>query len=82
MGWVDRETDWLLTGHHVYFAPEDESGISEFERHLRARRLGFVIHNRRDVPAVVFAPRRRRSGAAGRAAKPAPGSRTLQGSTS
>jgi hypothetical protein len=60
MTWCERETDWLLAGKHVYFAPEDEHGISTFERHLQARELRFVVHNRRDVPAIVFAPSRRR----------------------
>jgi hypothetical protein len=61
MTWLEREADWLEAGQHVYFAPDDEQGISEFEQHLRTRELRFVVHNRREVPAVVFAAAQRRS---------------------
>jgi hypothetical protein len=62
--WCERETEWLLAGKHVYFAPDDERGIAMFEQHLRDRELGFVVHNRREVPAIVFTLRRRRERAA------------------
>ena len=55
MTWCLLEEQWLREGHHVYFAPEDDSGIAEFQQHLRGKQLPFVVHNRPDVPAVVFA---------------------------
>lgn len=63
MTWIELEEQWLRDGKHVYFAPDDEAGIGAFEQHLRRKRLRFVVHNRPDVPAVVFArpPSRARS---------------------
>jgi len=55
MTWCALEEQWLRDGHHVYFAPEDDAGIAAFEQHLRRKRLQFVVHNRPDVPAIVFA---------------------------
>lgn len=55
MTWCLLEEQWLRDGHHVYFAPEDDAGIAAFEQHLRRKRLQFVVHNRTDVPAIVFA---------------------------
>lgn len=61
--WIELEEQWLRDGKHVYFAPDDEAAIGAFEQHLRRKRLRFVVHNRPDVPAVVFArpPRSARS---------------------
>jgi len=55
MTWCLLEEEWLRDGHHVYFAPEDDAGIAAFEQHLRRKRLPFVVHNRPEVPAIVFA---------------------------
>jgi hypothetical protein len=61
--WFELEEQWLRDGRHVYFAPDDDSAIRAFEQHLRHRELQFVVHNRSDVPAIVFAspPRNARS---------------------
>ena len=55
MTWCVLEEQWLRDGNHVYFAPEDDAGIAAFEKHLRRKRLRFVVHNQPDVPAIVFA---------------------------
>lgn len=63
MTWTELEEQWLRDGRHVYFAPDDEDGIEAFEKHLRRKRLRFVVATRSEVPAVVFArpPRAKRS---------------------
>jgi hypothetical protein len=65
MTWTDLEEQWLRDGRHVYFAPDDEDGIEAFERHLRRKRLRFVVETRAEIPAVVFsqAPRPTRTDA-------------------
>lgn len=59
MTWTELEEQWLRDGRHVYFAPDDEDGIEAFEKHLRRKRLRFVVATRSEVPAVVFARPRR-----------------------